>query len=178
MKHFNFKHLFLLAILFTAFAGCQKDSDGIIPDPIDPVYEAGKYENGFFLIHEGWFGHGTGSVSFYNYSTGEITDSLYNLDYVLQKDKYSLFLNNLHTLIEITNENAESDRELVLIKDSYANSMVPFLTHHFQKIYVFDTRYYKQGPSSFIEDHPSVTDVLLLYNMNTLDSDSGIRGIY
>lgn len=110
--------------------------------------------------------------------TGEITNSLYNLDYVLQKDKYSLFLNNLHTLIEITNENAESDRELVLIKDSYANSMVPFLTHHFQKIYVFDTRYYKQGPSSFIEDHPSVTDVLLLYNMNTLDSDSGIRGIY
>lgn len=114
-----------------------------------------------------------------NYTdTEEISDSLYNLDYVNQKDKYSLFLNNLHTLIEITNETAESDRELVLIKDSYANSMVPFLAHHYQKIYVFDTRYYKQGPSSFIEEHPGVTDVLLLYNMNTLDSDSGIRGIY
>lgn len=114
-----------------------------------------------------------------NYTdTEEVTDSLYNLDYVGQKDKYSLFLNNLHTLIEITNENAESDRELILIKDSYANSMVPFLTHHYKKIYVFDTRYYKQGPSSFIEEHPSVTDVLLLYNMNTLDTDSGIRGIY
>lgn len=114
-----------------------------------------------------------------NYTDAEeITDSLYNLDYVSQKDKYSLFLNNLHTLIEITNETAESDRELVLIKDSYANSMVPFLVHHYKKIYVFDTRYYKQGPSSFIEEHPSVTDVLLLYNMNTLDTDSGIRGIY
>ena len=110
--------------------------------------------------------------------TDEITNTLYNLDYVSQKDKYSLFLNNLHTLIEITNETAESDRELVLIKDSYANSMVPFLAHHYKKIYVFDTRYYKQGPSSFIEEHPSVTDVLLLYNMNTLDTDSGIRGIY
>ena len=32
--------------------------------------------------------------------------------------------------------------------------------------------------SSFIEEHPEVTDVLLLYNMNTLDNDSGIRGIY
>lgn len=114
-----------------------------------------------------------------NYTdTEEITDTLYNLDYISQKDKYSLFLNNLHTLIEITNETAESDRELVLIKDSYANSIVPFLTHHYKKIYVFDTRYYKQGPSSFIEEHPSVTDVLLLYNMNTLDTDSGIRGIY
>ncbi len=110
--------------------------------------------------------------------TGEISDSLYNLDYVTKKDKYSLFLNNLHTLVEITNETAESDRELVLIKDSYANSMVPFLAHHYRRIYVFDTRYYKEGPSSFIEEHPSVTDVLLLYNMNTLDTDSGIRGIY
>ena len=110
--------------------------------------------------------------------TKEITNSLYNLDYVSQKDKYSLFLNNLHTLIEITNETAESDRELVLIKDSYANSMVPFLAHHYKKIYVFDTRYYKQGPSSFIKNHPSVTDILLLYNMNTIDTDSGVRGIY
>lgn len=110
--------------------------------------------------------------------TEEVTDSLYNLDYADKKDKYSLFLNNLHTLIEITNDSAESDRELVLIKDSYANCIVPFLTQHYKKIYVFDTRYYKEGPSSFINEHPGVTDVLLLYNMNTLDTDSGIRGIY
>ena len=87
-------------------------------------------------------------------------------------------MNNLHPLIEITNENAESDRELALIKDSYANSMVPFLAHHYKKIYVFDTRYYKLGPSSFIKGHEGVTDVLVLYNLNTVDTDLGIRGIY
>ncbi len=110
--------------------------------------------------------------------TGEISDSLYNLEYADKKDKYSLFLNNLHPLVEISNEAAGADRELVLIKDSYANSMVPFLVHHFRKVYVFDTRYYMDGPSSFIAEHPGVTDVLLLYNMNTLDGDSGIRGVY
>lgn len=110
--------------------------------------------------------------------TGETSNSLYNLEYVDEKDKYSLFLDNLHSLIEITNENADSDRELVLVKDSYANSMVPFLVHHYEKIYVFDTRYYKQGVSAFIKEHPEVTDVLLLYNMNTLDNDLGIRGVY
>lgn len=110
--------------------------------------------------------------------TGEKTDSLYNLDYAQQKDKYSLFLNNLHSLVEITNDTAQTDRELVLIKDSYANSMVPFLVRHFKKIYVFDTRYYKEGPSEFIKEHPGVTDVVLLYNMNTLDTDTGIRGVY
>lgn len=114
-----------------------------------------------------------------NYTdTGAISDTLYNLDYVSQKDKYSLFLDNLHTLIEITNEASETDRELVLIKDSYANCMVPFLAHHYKKIYVFDTRYYKQGPASFVKEHSTITDILILYNMNTLDTDSGIRGIY
>lgn len=110
--------------------------------------------------------------------TNETTDSLYALEYAEKKDKYSLFLNNLHPLIQITNEKAETDRELVLIKDSYANSMVPFLIHNFKRIYVFDTRYYKWGPSSFIQEHEGVTDVLILYNMNTLDTDLGIRGIY
>ncbi len=110
--------------------------------------------------------------------TGEVTDSLYNLDYVTEKDKYSLFLNNIHPLIEIENKAADSQEELMLIKDSYANSMVPFLAHHYRKIYVFDTRYYRDGPSSFLSDHTSITDILLLYNMNTLDGDTGIRGIY
>lgn len=110
--------------------------------------------------------------------TGEVTDTLYNCDYLAQKDKYSMFLNNLHPLVEITNATADSDRQLVLIKDSYANSMVPFLVNHYQKIYVFDTRYYRFGPSSFINEHPEVTDVLLLYNMNTIDTDLGVGGIF
>lgn len=110
--------------------------------------------------------------------TDETSDSLYNLEYAGVKDKYSLFLDNLHSLIEIENETADSDRELVLVKDSYANSMVPFLVRHYKKIYVFDTRYYKQGVSEFVKGHPGVTDVLILYNMNTLDTDLGIRGVY
>lgn len=117
-------------------------------------------------------------LTVYYEDTKETTDSLYNLKYARKKDKYSLFLDNLHPLIEITNGNAESERELVLIKDSYANSMTPFLAHHFKKIYVFDTRYYKWGPSSFIKGHEGITDVLILYNMNTVDTDLGIRGIY
>lgn len=110
--------------------------------------------------------------------TDVTTDSLYNFEYLDKKDKYSMFLDNIHPLIEITNETADSERELALIKDSYANAMVPFLVNHYKKIYVFDTRYYKQGPSSFIKEHPQVTDVLVLYNMNTIDTDLGIGGIY
>ncbi len=108
----------------------------------------------------------------------ETTDSLYNFEYLEKKDKYSMFLNNIHPFIEITNETADSDKELAVIKDSYANCMVPFLVNHYRKVYVFDTRYYKGGPSRFINENQQITDVLLLYNMNTLDNDTGIGGIY
>lgn len=117
-------------------------------------------------------------LTVYYPNTDVTTDTLYNLEYLNQKDKYSLFLDNLHSLVEITNNTAVSDKELMLIKDSYANSMVPFLVHHYKKVYVFDTRYYKLGPSNFIDEHPGITDVLILYNMNTLDMDLGIGGIY
>ncbi|MDO4961003.1 MAG: DHHW family protein [Eubacteriales bacterium] len=121
---------------------------------------------------------GSDDISVVYEDTHEESDSLYNPEYLGQKDKYSYFLDNLHSLITVTNENAGTDRSLVLIKDSYANCMVPFLSHHFKHIYVFDTRSYKLGPSAFIAEHPEVTDVLILYNMNMIDTDLGIGGIY
>jgi len=107
-----------------------------------------------------------------------MTDTLYNLEYADAKDKYSLFLDNLHSLIIITNSNADTDRVLLLIKDSYANSMVPFLVANYSKIYILDTRYYKNGPSFFMTEYEDITDVLILYNLGTMDSDMGLRAIF
>ena len=106
------------------------------------------------------------------------SDSLYNFDYLGKKDKYSMFLDGVHPLVEITNENAQTDRVLMLVKDSYANSMVPYLASNYAKIYVLDTRYYKNGAVAFAGSHTDITDVCVLYNMITIDSDNGIRGIF
>lgn len=70
----------------------------------------------------------------------ETTDSLYNFEYLDKKDKYSMFLNNIHPFIEITNETADSDKELAVVKDSYANCLVPFLVNHYRKVYVLDRK--------------------------------------
>lgn len=113
-----------------------------------------------------------------NYDNKKTTNSLYNMDYVNKKDKYSLFLDNLHSYIEITNNNIDTDRELVIAKDSYANSFIPFLVNHYKKIYVFDPRSYKGSISDFVNEHNNVKDVLMLYNMNTIDQDTGINAIY
>lgn len=41
------------------------------------VHTLGGFENGFFIINEGWFGHGTGTVNFYRYDTRAIEDSIF-----------------------------------------------------------------------------------------------------
>lgn len=166
------------------------DAKGIVPVPLEALTQQTVTEDfaGTLYSKINDYGHKRDSITIYTNpgdiltvtyeDTGKVTDSLYNLDYVIEKDKYSLFLDNIHPLIEIENAAAVSQNELMLIKDSYANSMVPFLAHHYRKIYVFDTRYYRDGLSTFLADHDTITDILLLYNMNTLDHDTGIRGIY
>ena len=67
---------------------------------------------------------------------------------------------------------------MALVKDSYANCLVPFLLNHYHTLYIFDTRYHKGGVSKFVNSHEDVKEVLILYNMGTLDKDSGIGGVY
>lgn len=108
---------------------------------------------------------------------GEESNSFYNMTYADKKDKYSLFLNNINSFIEITNNDIKEERSIAIVKDSYANSMVPFLVNHYSKIYVFDPRSYKESISEFVNNN-NVNDVLVLYNVNTIDSDTGINAIY
>ncbi|MCD8090600.1 MAG: hypothetical protein LUD81_08290 [Clostridiales bacterium] len=109
--------------------------------------------------------------------TEEVTDSFYNFDYLDKKDKYSLFLNNIHPLVEITNNSERAEGSLAIIKDSYANCLIPFLAEHFKTIYVFDTRYYRGSVSEFINEN-GIENTLILYNLNTIDTDLGIGAIY
>lgn len=48
-----------------------------IGEKVYKIHVYAKYENGFFIINEGWYGHGTGDVSFYRYDTKRKEDSLF-----------------------------------------------------------------------------------------------------
>lgn len=106
-----------------------------------------------------------------------VTKSLYNKDYLNKKDKYSMFLDNNHPLIIITNNDIISASEIVVIKDSYANSFIPFLVNHFKRVHVIDPRYYKLSISDYILNNKKIKDALILYNMGTIGSDTGILSI-
>ena len=105
------------------------------------------------------------------------TNTLYADKYLKEKDKYSYFLDNNHSLIEITNNNIKGNNDLLVIKDSYANSLIPFLVNHYHKVYVIDPRYYRKSISDYVLENPNIKNILFVYNMISLDTDSGIKSV-
>ncbi|MBS5822325.1 MAG: hypothetical protein KID00_00450 [Clostridium argentinense] len=105
----------------------------------------------------------------------KIRDSLYDMNNINKKDKYTVFFNGNYPFIKITTNKGER-RKLLVIKDSYANSFIPFLTSHFSEIYMVDLRYYSEGLSRLIEEN-QINDMLILYNANTFFEDISIKNL-
>jgi alginate O-acetyltransferase complex protein AlgJ len=100
--------------------------------------------------------------------------SLYDESYLKKKDQYSYFLGGVHALMTLKNnmglQAADMDK-LLIVKDSYAHSFIPFLTQHVSEIHVIDIRYYNGSISDYVTDN-GIKDVLLLFNTVTF-TDNG-----
>lgn len=103
------------------------------------------------------------------------TATLYDTSKLKGKDKYALFLGGNYPVLDIKTTADSTDR-LLLIKDSYANSLIPFLISYYREIIVVDPRYYYDDISDVMEKH-DITSVLFLYNGNTFVKDNSISGV-
>ncbi len=103
------------------------------------------------------------------------TASLYDSSKLKTRDQYAVFLGENTSVIDIKTM-SESNRRLLLIKDSYANSFVPFLTPYFREIVLVDPRYYS-GTIEDIMDTYRISDVLFLYSGNTFFQDNNLKGV-
>ena len=75
---------------------------------------------------------------------------LYDWDYLGKKDKYSAFLGGNQPLCVI--KNPEGEGKLLLIRDSYADSLAPFLALRFEEVHLLDPRYYRYSAAKYAED--------------------------
>ena len=73
----------------------------------------------------------------------------------------------------INNSNLKNGKKLVIFKDSYANSFVPFLTENFEEIHVIDLRSFSESVSEYINNN-SFDNVLVLYNFVNFTRDTNI----
>ncbi|OBZ13806.1 DHHW family protein [Bacillus sp. FJAT-26390] len=116
------------------------------------------------------------ATEMYVADTDKTYAGMYDASYLEKKDKYSYFLGGVHALMTLhTDLPAEkTDQEkLLVIKDSYAHSFLPFLTQHVKDIHVIDIRYYNGSISSYMEEN-GIKDVLLLFNTTTFITERNL----
>lgn len=101
--------------------------------------------------------------------------TLYSSENLDKKDKYEVFTGGNHPHINIKSL-GDPKKKLLVVKDSYANSFLPFLTSHYGEIDVVDLRYYMDNMEELIESK-DITDMLFLYNVNTFNSDDSILNL-
>ena len=107
---------------------------------------------------------------------GKRTTSLYDSSKLESRDQYGVYLGDSTSVLDIRTVSTSQDR-LLVIKDSFANCFIPFLTPYYREIVVVDPRYYS-GTVEDLMDTYRITDVLFLYSGNTFFTDNSISGVF
>lgn len=99
-------------------------------------------------------------------------DSIYEEAKLQEKDKYQYFLGGNDGEVTIRT-GRKNGCHLLLVKDSYANCFVPYLTNEYETIHLIDLRYFSENLSAYMEQ-AGITETLFLYNLNNFDEDSSL----
>ena len=116
------------------------------------------------------------TVTSYTYDNAgnpvEVPRALYDTSFLSVKDKYSMFLGGQQSLGVVRTPNADKPK-LLIIRDSYTDSLVPFLTPHFSEIHLIDLRYYKLSIADYIQQN-GIDQALVLYSVPNFVTDSNL----
>ena len=109
---------------------------------------------------------------------GTVSDSLYNLDNLEIKDKYTTYLDGNHSIIKITSNAVSGDSgKLLVVKDSYAHSLLPLLADNYSEIYVVDLRYYHQSVSELAREN-GIENIVFINNLDFISTDNNFLWLY
>ena len=97
---------------------------------------------------------------------------VYDASALAQRDKYRVYFGGNYGVVDIRNPAAPGGTLLVL-KDSYANCLVPMLVPLYHRIVVVDPRYFT-GDLDVVIGAEGVTEVLVLYNAQTFAADASL----
>ncbi|MBR4862989.1 MAG: hypothetical protein IKU07_00315 [Oscillospiraceae bacterium] len=99
---------------------------------------------------------------------------VYDLEKLGSKEPYDVFLSGPQSLLQITNPNATTDRELIIFRDSFGSSIAPLLVSQYKTVTLVDIRYLETAKLKFFMDFHG-QDVLFLYSALVLNSGSTLK---
>lgn len=100
------------------------------------------------------------------------SNSLFYKEHLSEDDKYPVYLDGNQPFERITNKNAPEGK-LIVIKDSFAHCLVPFLADNYSEIVMVDLRYYKASVSDLIKTE-NADQVLIAYGIDNLATDTDL----
>ena len=122
-----------------------------------------------------------------NYLTGRWTENctvhdyqngrdipVYDMEKAAGKDPYEMFLSGPLSLLRIENPDADTDRELIIFRDSFAGSLAPLLISGYKSITLADIRYIHPDMLEKYIDFQG-RDVLFLYSTSVLNNSATIK---
>lgn len=154
--------------------------------PICAVYEEQKADTPFYGVYYGQWALPLPAEELY-YLTNEILDRctvydyetgtripVYDLSKAAGKDPYEMFLSGPKSILTIENQEALTNRELILFRDSFGSSIAPLLVEGYAKITLVDIRYI---PPVMLEKFIAFEnqDVLFLYSTSVLNNSVTIK---
>ncbi|MBR5772472.1 MAG: hypothetical protein IKY00_04575 [Clostridia bacterium] len=88
-----------------------------------------------------------------------------------EEDKYTAFLDGNHSMVTIETE--KSGGNLLVIQDSFAHCLVPFVAENYGKIVMIDLRYYKNDLSELIAKE-NIDEMIFIYGTENLATSRDI----
>ena len=113
---------------------------------------------------------GSGNLTVTNAETGEPHAGVFYRERLEEADMYTAFLDGNHSLVRITNP--EKTGKLLVIRDSYANSLGCFLAESYGEVVLVDLRYYVNAVSELAAE--GFDDVLILYSIGNFMTDTNL----
>lgn len=101
--------------------------------------------------------------------TGELR-GLYVDSFLEEKDQYASFLGGNAPLYILRNPAASTDRTLLVVRDSYSDSLAPFLSQTFAEVHLLDLRYYRTGVAQYAREI-GADAILVCYSVENFVKD-------
>lgn len=101
--------------------------------------------------------------------------TMYNTAEFTSIDPYNVYLSGPKALITLENPNANTNKELVIFRDSFGSSLAPLLTSEYSKITLVDLRYIASPLVKNLVTFNKNQDVLIIYSTEVLNNGSILK---
>ena len=101
---------------------------------------------------------------------GQATHALSVERFLGEKDQYSSLSGGNAPLYIIRSPQAASGRKILVVRDSYSDSLAPFLTQDFGEIHLLDLRYNRTSVAQYAADN-GVDLIFVCYSVENFVKD-------